>query len=88
MSQWGITFTFDKNYETGTFANGDYWVIGPVKITAISPAYSGGKNGWEVNPKVSGAQGLDQNTGRAWRICKPKSGRCGLCGFDRKFGYG
>jgi hypothetical protein len=37
VSRSGITWTFDKNYTTGQFANGDYWVVGPVKIVGISP---------------------------------------------------
>jgi hypothetical protein len=37
VTQYGITWTFDKGYRTGVFANGDYWVLGPVTITAISP---------------------------------------------------
>src|SRR5512145_1337984 len=27
-SQFGITWTFDGDYETGQFANGDTWVVG------------------------------------------------------------
>ncbi|HEX2101120.1 MAG TPA: hypothetical protein VHF69_10675, partial [Candidatus Synoicihabitans sp.] len=37
VSQFGITWTFDRDYPTGQFANGDYWVVGPVKITSITP---------------------------------------------------
>jgi len=37
ITQFGITWTFDKPYPTGQFANGDYWVVGPVKIVNISP---------------------------------------------------
>ena len=37
ISQYGITWTFDKEYEYGQFANGDYWVIGPVRIVKITP---------------------------------------------------
>jgi len=33
----GITWTFNGDYETGQFANGDWWVVGPVQITGISP---------------------------------------------------
>ena len=58
VSQWGITFTFDKSYECGNFANGDWWVVGPVTLTAISPNASGGRNGWEVNPQA-GKTALD-----------------------------
>ncbi len=37
ISQFGITWTFDREYEYGTFANGDYWVVGPLTIIAIDP---------------------------------------------------
>jgi len=45
LTQHGITWKFDKQYETGTFANGDYWVVGPITVTSISPSFSGGRNG-------------------------------------------
>lgn len=38
FSQFGITWTFDKEYEYGQFANGDYWIVGPVKIIDIQPS--------------------------------------------------
>ena len=50
VSQWGITFTFDKDYTTGQFANGDYWVLGPVTITSITPNATSSSNVWMVNP--------------------------------------
>ena len=59
VSQYGITWTFDNDYTIGQFANGDYWVLGPVTITAITPSFDGSRNGWEVNPVVSGGQGFD-----------------------------
>lgn len=46
IEQWGIRWTFDKpiskdgtagTYQYGQFANGDYWVVGPVSIVDISP---------------------------------------------------
>jgi hypothetical protein len=40
ITQFGITWTFDRDYSTGQFANGDYWVIGPVKIVSITPSSS------------------------------------------------
>ena len=27
ITQYGITWTFDKEYESGQFASGDYWVV-------------------------------------------------------------
>lgn len=64
ITQGAITWHFDKAYEAGQFANGDYWVVGPVTIDSISPsvvndAY-GLHHGWEVNPIVSGNQGFEQ----------------------------
>ncbi len=58
VRQNGITWYFDKEYEIGTFANGDYWVIGPVVIDSITPHFTGDFNGWEVNPIVAGGQGF------------------------------
>jgi hypothetical protein len=63
VSQFGITWIFDKAYTCGTFANGDYWVKAPVTITRITPDFSNGNNGWEVNPKVRSAQGFQSNKG-------------------------
>ncbi len=37
IEQFGITWTFDSDYECGQFANGDYWVVGPVTIVSIDP---------------------------------------------------
>jgi hypothetical protein len=59
VSQYGITWTFDKSYPVGQFANGDWWVAGPVVITNITPAFSSGRNGWEANPRTPNNQGLD-----------------------------
>lgn len=33
----GITWRFDAPYVVGTFANGDPWVVGPVRIVGIEP---------------------------------------------------
>jgi hypothetical protein len=40
VSQYGITWTFDRAYTCGQFVNGDWWVVGPVKITAITSSIS------------------------------------------------
>jgi len=63
ITQRGITWYFDKSYEYGTFANGDYWVVGPVTITRITPDYADGENGWEVNPLLTdGKQGFTSHS--------------------------
>jgi len=38
ITQFGITWKFDKAYETGQFVNGDYWVVGSVVIDSVTPA--------------------------------------------------
>jgi hypothetical protein len=38
VSQYGITWTFDKAAKTGQFITGDWWVVGPVTIVKITPA--------------------------------------------------
>ena len=38
VSQYGITWTFDRPAECGQFVNGDWWVVGPVTVTQVSPA--------------------------------------------------
>lgn len=37
ITQFGITWTFDKPYRYGQFANGEYWVVGPVTLIDIFP---------------------------------------------------
>ena len=65
VDQFGITWTFDKDYRVGQFANGDFWVVGPVTVTGISPASvdSGSRvmNGSMVNPspRLVRQQGYD-----------------------------
>lgn len=49
VSQYGITWTFDKQYEVGQYCNGDWWVVGPIVLTG---PVSDGTNGTMVNPTV------------------------------------
>lgn len=71
-SQFGITWTFDRDRPVGQYANGDFWVVGPVTLVAIAPATTrlGERqvNGTMINPAagMAAAQGWDsdvQNTG-------------------------
>jgi hypothetical protein len=66
ITQYGITWTFDQDYPTGQFANGDYWVVGPVRIISITPRSTtkGSRtiNGSMVNPAVGDPQGYDSAT--------------------------
>ena len=38
LERHGITWQFDTDYVVGAFCNGDPWVVGPVKVVAITPA--------------------------------------------------
>ncbi len=62
ISQYGVTWTFDKAYEAGQFATGDWWVVGPVTITSVSPAPTGTRHGSALNPR-GGRQGYDSRGG-------------------------
>jgi hypothetical protein len=37
VSQYGITWTFEKPARAGQFVNGDWYVVGPVTVRAIDP---------------------------------------------------
>lgn len=63
VTQHGVTWTFDRNYTTGQYANGDGWVVGPVTIIAISPTPAVGRNGTMVNPTLGSTQGYDNRFG-------------------------
>ena len=65
LSRHGITWTFDREYPYGTYANGDYWVRGPVKIIGIAPGTreSDGWNGSMVNPPTAGKLGYGGHAG-------------------------
>ena len=62
----GVTWTFDKNYTTGQYANGDWWVVGPVNITDVTPTTirtaGSERNGMMVNPARGSNQGYDART--------------------------
>lgn len=75
VSRHGITWFFDDDYEVGQYANGDYWVVGPVTIVNINPLsivdeFSRTLNGSMINPINQKIQGYDSATygpyGPAW----------------------
>lgn len=59
ISQYGITWYLADSAEFGKYANGDYWVLGPVRIDSVTPTFDGNHHGWEVNPTHDGRQGFD-----------------------------
>ena len=44
VTQYGITWTFDQPAHVGQFVNGDYYVVGPVTVTALDPKPLYGKD--------------------------------------------
>lgn len=70
VTQFGITWTFNQNHLIGRFANGDYWVVGPVTITNIDPPSTVDKNGRTMNgaminpsPRDGSNNGYDSELG-------------------------
>ncbi|RYD48323.1 MAG: hypothetical protein EOP85_03780, partial [Verrucomicrobiaceae bacterium] len=66
VSQYGITWTFSQDRPVGQFVNGDWWVVGPVTITNISPKSNGTgdyTNGTMINIMPGQAQGLYYDSG-------------------------
>ena len=47
VNQYGITWTFDKPHTVGKFVTGDWWVIGPVVITSVTPSPGSAEAGQE-----------------------------------------
>lgn len=65
VTYYGITWTFSSDRPTGTFANGEPWVVGPVTITAINPnpsqSINGVQHGSMVNPIPNKNFGFDSH---------------------------
>jgi len=66
----GITWTFSQSVPVGQFVNGDYYVVGPVTITAIDPIPTTSapyENGSVINlPTASGGSGFDSRLDNTW----------------------
>jgi len=64
ISQFGITWTFDRDYTVGQFANGDYWALGPVTVVDITkPSNMSKRDGSMINPIPSKQHGYDGRVG-------------------------
>lgn len=65
VSQYGITWTFAEDRQVGQFVNGDWWVVGPVTLTNITPKTGDGgvtwSNGSMINPMPGQTQGFYLN---------------------------
>ncbi len=49
LSQYGITWKFNKKVHVGKFITGSYYVVGPVTVVSVSPAPENGRNGSMLN---------------------------------------
>ena len=59
VSQFGVTWSFSHDRPVGQFANGDWWVVGPVTITGITPGTTNDRSGTMVNPSIGIENGWD-----------------------------
>src|SRR5208282_2077227 len=79
VSKDGITWTFSQPVPVGQFVNGDYYVVGPVTITAIDPAPTSSspyENGSVLNlPTANSKSGFDSRlndgTDESWWFDAP-----------------
>ena len=71
VSQYGITWKFDKKAPVGQFITGDYYVVGPVTVVEVSPAPAGEgrtfRNGSMLNPPVTGYSAYDGRFANCFR---------------------
>jgi hypothetical protein len=63
----GITWTFAAPARVGQFINGDYYVVGTVTVTSISPLPANGRHGSVLNlpgcrPPNTAKTGFDSRT--------------------------
>lgn len=64
VTQYGVTWSFDNDYQVGTFVNGDYYVIDPgngVTVTKVTPSQHDGENGSMINPESGQAYDNEAN---------------------------
>jgi hypothetical protein len=63
VSRNGVTWNFSNDRQVGQYCNGDWWVVGPVTITGITPASSNSSGSWingsMLNPRTGSTQGFD-----------------------------
>src|SRR5271157_4033615 len=76
VTQDEITWSFDKPYTVGQFANGDWWVLGPVVVTAITPDYRL-RDFWDFT--VAKTKGVVLHQINGWQV-NPSTGQ--KQGFD------
>ena len=61
-----VTFFFSADHTVGQYANGDWWVLGPVNITHITPESTNANGWWQHGTQLNatagtGPQGFDSS---------------------------
>ena len=91
ISQYGVTWTFKGKHASGQFANGDYWVVGPVRVIGIDPpsveqigtttltGFTLG--GSDPKPRTMNGSMLNPMTGGAFGVA-PEPNHTNLQGYD------
>jgi len=51
IEQYGVTWSFEEPVLSGRFVGGDFWVLGPATVQAISPSPTGTRHGSMLNPR-------------------------------------
>jgi len=76
VSQYGITWTFEKPAHVGQFINEDWYVVGPVTVLKIDPA-----------PRYGNEVSDDELDGRekSWLTSAAAMARCSTCRPGRKW---
>ncbi len=64
IEQYGVTWTFEKPVRAGRFVNGDWYVVGPVRVARITPAPKDGRNGSCLNVYNGERAGFDSRHGQ------------------------
>ncbi len=63
VTDHGVTWTFDGEYQVGQFVTGEYYVLCPVTVESVTPAPGGGRNGSVLNVPASQTEtGFDDRT--------------------------
>jgi hypothetical protein len=82
VSQYGITWTFDRKVPVGQFVNSDYYVVGPITITAIAPKPLWGDEVGEIIEKSGVQEGKYKGkTARNGSVLNPRCDRKNAEGY-------
>ncbi len=59
ITQYGVTWPFSEPVPAGRFVTGDWWVVGPVTVSSVTPVPTDERHGSVVNPPAGDRQGYD-----------------------------